>query len=221
MSINRAVNNRAVKWLFRPENRFFTYLESISALVCGATEIFDSFRAAKSREQFRQIADSMRLKEQETDELAHTLYDEVDKSYGFTPLDREDMHALARALDDILDAMDSASERIYLFKLLALTEPMLELVRIQCEAVREVAHCVRQLRDLRHIEEIRVHMIHVHSLENEGDKLYRKSLEALFDNISDPIELLRQKEVLDALEDGIDSCENAVHVIRSVAVKNG
>jgi len=212
--------DRAIKWLLPHENRFFLYLDSIAASAIGAADVFMRFREANDRDEFRKIADALRLKEQETDELAHTLYEELDKSF-VTPIDREDLHELAHALDDILDAMDNAAEQIYLFKLPKLTDNMRELVRIQGEAVREVAKCIKRLQDLRQVDEIRVHIIHVNSLENEGDKLYRKSLEALFDNMIDPIELIRQKEILDALEDAIDSCENVVNVIRSVVVKNG
>jgi predicted phosphate transport protein (TIGR00153 family) len=212
--------DRAIKWLLPHENRFFLYLNSISASAAGGADIFSKFRDAKNRDEFKQIADALRLKEQETDQLAHTLYEELDKSF-VTPIDREDLHQLAHALDDILDAMDNAAEQIYLFKLPSLTDNMRELIRIQGESVREVANCVNALQDLRQIDEIRVHIIHVNTLENEGDKLYRKALEALFDNMIDPIELIRQKEILDALEEAIDSCENVVNVIRSVVVKNG
>lgn len=212
--------DRAIKWLLPHENRFFLYLSSIAESAASAADMFAKFRDAKSREDFRKIAEVLRVKEAETDELAHTLYEELDKTF-VTPIDREDLHSLTHALDDILDSLDSTAEQIYLFKLLTLTEPMRELVRIQCEAVHEVVKCVKQLQDLGKIDQIRVHIIHVNSLENEGDKVYRKSLEALFDNVVDPIELIRQKEILDALEDGIDACEHVVNVVRSVVVKNG
>ncbi len=212
--------DRFFKWFLPHENRFFTYLESIANNAAAAALVFSTFREATSREDFKKIAKILRMKEAETDAFAHTLYEELDKTF-VTPIDREDLHALTHALDDILDTMDSAAEQIYLFKLPSLTEPMREMVRIETEAVLEVVKCVKELHDLGKADQIRVHIIHVNSLENEGDKIYRKALEALFDNMIDPIELIRQKEILDALEDAIDSCEHVVNLIRSVVVKNG
>src|SRR5437868_772317 len=108
--------DRAIKWLLPHENRFFVYLGSIAENAAAAAEIFGRFRAAESREGFGAIAEALRVKEHETDELAHTLYEELDKTF-VTPIDREDLHELAHALDDILDEMDNAAEQIYLFKL--------------------------------------------------------------------------------------------------------
>jgi predicted phosphate transport protein (TIGR00153 family) len=212
--------DRAIKWLLPHENRFFIYLENIAANAGAAADVFATFREAKGREEFKKIAKTLRMKESETDALAHTLYEELDKTF-ITPIDREDLHALTHALDDIMDTMDSAAEQIYLFKLPNLTEPMREMIRIECEAVHETVKCVKELHDMGKADQIRIHIIHVNSLENEGDKVYRKALEALFDNMIDPIELIRQKEILDALEDAIDSCEAVVNLIRSVVVKNG
>lgn len=195
------------------------YLESIANSAATAADIFSHFREASDRDAFKKLAEQLRTKEHETDELAHTLYEELDRTF-VTPIDREDLHALTHALDDILDLMETAAEKIMLFKLPRLTEPMRELVRIEREAVHEVAACVRRLRDMSKVDEIRVHIIHVNSLENEADKVYRKALESLFDNTIDPIELIRQKEVLDGLEEAIDASEHVVNVIRSVMVKN-
>ncbi|MEI6234496.1 MAG: DUF47 family protein [Planctomycetota bacterium] len=210
----------AIKWLLPRENRFFMYLETIANSAASAADVFNTFRTAEGREEFKKIAKILRAKEAETDALAHTLYEELDKTF-VAPIDREDLHALTHALDDILDNMDSAAEQIYLFKLPGLTDSMREMIRIQCEAVHEVVKCVHELPDLGKYDQIRVHIIHVNALENEGDKVYRKALEALFDNMIDPIELIRQKEILDALESAIDSCEHLVNLIRSVVVKNG
>jgi len=209
-----------IKFLLPRENKFYMYLESIAASTGAGADIFGKFRDAADRDEFKRLAEQLRTKEHETDELAHTMYEELDKTF-VTPIDREDLHSLTHALDDILDLMETAAEKIVLYKLPRLTESMREMVRIECEAVHEVVACVRRLSNLNKVDEIRVHIIHVNSLENDADKVYRKALESLFDNTIDPIELIRQKEVLDGLEESIDACEHVVNVIRSVVVKNG
>ena len=212
--------DRVVKWLLPRENRFFVYLNSIAESVGSAADVFAQFRTAQGREDYKKIAEALRLKEHETDEIAHRLYEELDKTF-VTPIDREDLHALTSALDDVLDLMEGCSEQIVLYKLENLTDSMRELVRISQEAAHEVAKCVALLQDLSKADELQVHIIHVNSLENEGDKVYRKALEHLFDHTIDPIELVREKEILDALEASIDASEDVMDLIRSVVVKNG
>lgn len=212
--------DRIVKWLLPRENRFFVYLESIARNVGAAADIFAEFRTAKGREDFERIATTLRIKEHETDELAHLLYEELDKTF-VTPIDREDLHALTSKLDDVLDIIESCAGQIVLYKLPQLTDSMRELIRVSVESAHEVVKCVPLLQDLSKVDEIQVHVIHVNSLENEGDKIHRKALEALFDHMIDPIELVRQKEILDGLEDSIDASEDVMDLIRSVVVKNG
>jgi uncharacterized protein len=212
--------DRFVKWLLPRENRFFIYLESIAKNVITAADIFAEFRTAKGPEDFKRIAESLRRLEHETDELAHVLYEELDKTF-VTPIDREDLHALTAALDDVMDLIESSAGQIVLYKLPKLTDPMRELVRIGQESAHEVAKCISVLQDVNKLDEIQVHVIHTNSLENEADKIYRKALEKLFDTTIDPIELVREKEILDALEETIDACEDVMDLIRSVVVKNG
>jgi predicted phosphate transport protein (TIGR00153 family) len=212
--------DRAVKWLLPRNDRFFLYMQSIAKAVEEGANIFAEFRTADSREKFTQISERLRRKEHETDELAHLLYEELDKTF-VTPIDREDLHALTSALDDVLDLIERCANHIVIYKLKSLTEPMKELLRVSQSAATEVTRCIEVLQDVSKIDEIQVHVIHVNSLENEGDKIYRKALESLFEDAIDPIELLRQKEILDMLEDTIDACEDVMDLIRSVVVKNG
>ena len=212
--------DRMVKWLLPRENRFFVYLDSIAKNVAGGADIFLELCAAKGPEDFKRISEALRLKEHETDELAHLLYGELDKTF-VTPIDREDLHALTSALDDVLDIIEDCSGQIVLYKLAGLTEPMRHMIRITQESAHEISKCVALLQDLSKVDEIQVHVIRVNSLENEGDKIYRKALEHLFDVTVDPIQLLREKEILSAMEDSIDACEDVMDLIRSVVVKNG
>ncbi len=212
--------DRIVKWLLPRENRFFTYLESIAKNVQLGADVFAELRDAKDPEGFKQIAERLRRIEHEGDEIAHLLYEELDKTF-VTPIDREDLHALTSTLDDVLDIFEACAGRIVIYRLPKFTDPMRELVRIAREAAHAVARCISLLRDIGKIDEIQVHVVHVNALENEGDKIYRNALEKLFAEQKDPIELIREKEVLDALEESIDACEDVMDLVRSVVVKNG
>lgn len=212
--------DRIVKWLLPRENRFFLYLDSIAKNVVAGADAFAEIRNVQGLERFQEIADRLRRIEHEGDEIAHLLYEEIDKTF-VTPIDREDLHALTSTLDDVLDIVEACAGRIVIYKLDRLTDPMRELVRICQESAHEVARCVSLLQDMSQLDEIQVHVVHVNALENEGDKIYRKALEKLFAEQKDPIQLIREKEILDGLEESIDACEDVMDLVRSVVVKNG
>jgi len=208
-----------IRWFLPQENRFFVFLNSMASNVAAAADIFAQFRTAKGPEDFRRISEALRRKEHETDDLAHLVYEALDKTF-ITPIDREDLHSLASALDEVLDVMDRGAAEVVLYKLEQVTDPMRELARVVQEAAHDIAKCIALLPHLGRSDEIQVHVIHVNSLENEGDKIYRKGVEFLFDTMVDPIELIRQKEILNAMEDAIDACEDVMDVVRSVVVRN-
>lgn len=212
--------DKIVKWFLPRENRFFTYLDSISRGVTAGADIFAQLKTASGRADYEKIAESLHHKEEETDNFAHLLYEELDKTF-VTPIDREDLHHITSALDDILDIMEACAAQIVLYKLENLTEPMKDLVGKVQEASKEVSLCVGLLSNMDKLDEIQLHVIRVNSLENEGDKVYRKAMASLFENETDPIELIREKEILDSLESCIDACEDVMDIVRSVVVKNG
>lgn len=213
--------DRMVKWLLPRENSFFLYLDSMAGKMVETATIFAELRAGPGGpDAFRQIADRLREKEHEADEIAHLIYEELDRNF-VTPLDREDLHAITSALDEIVDVIESTASRMAIYALPRLTDPMKELIRITQESAAEVAKSIHLLQDLSKIDEIQVHIVHVNSLENEGDRIYRTELERVFREVKDPIELIREKEVLAQLERAIDNCEDVMDLIRSVVVKNG
>ena len=213
--------DKLVSFLLPTENKFFTYLQSIAKNVQEGADVFAELRNAKSMEDHLKIAERMRRIEHEGDELAHLLYEELDKTF-VTPLDREDLHLLCSELDSIIDRAESCANRIVIFRLAALSEPMREQIRIYQECARAVYRCVCLLSDLSKIDEINTHFVHVNTLENEADKIYRAELARLFaDPPKDVVDFIRQKEILDALERAIDACEDVMDLMRSVVVKNG
>ena len=157
--------------------------------------------------------------EHEGDQLAHALYDDLDQSF-VTPIDREDLHDLTSALDDVLDQMEECAGFIVIYRLGKLTPAMQAMIRLARDAAVEVGDCVALLGDPKRHEELQRKFVRVHELENQGDELYRAEVGRLFGDGLDPIELIREKEVLDALEASIDACDTVCDRIRSVVVKN-
>ena len=133
----------------------------------------------------------------------------------------KDLARLAKVLDSVVDEMEHSAAFAALFRFERLTDPMREMVRITVAAAGEIARAARQLRQYADPDSVKGPTLAIHTLENEADTVYRAAIEALFSNGTAPIELVRQKDMLFSLEAGVDQCEDAMDVIRSVVVKNG
>ena len=212
--------DRIVRFVLPRQDHFFTLLEQIAERMTASAAIFSELSVAASHEQFANISLRLSPIEAEADQLCHRMFDELDKTF-VTPIDREDLASLTKALDDVIDGMEDSAAFAALFRFDALTDPMRQLVRIMAATAGELARAVGQLRKFSEPESIHAMAVAVHTLENEADIVYRRAIEELFGNGATARELVRQKDMLYSLEAGIDECEDAMDVIRSVVVKNG
>jgi predicted phosphate transport protein (TIGR00153 family) len=212
--------DRMVRFVLPRQDVFFGLLEEIGGRITAAAEVFSELNNAKSHEQFKDIAGRLKPIETEADKICHQVYDELDKTF-VTPIDREDLAHLTKAFDDVIDGMEHSAAFAALFRFNTLSSAMCEMVDITVKAATELATAIRNLRHFGDPESIRKQTLAVHTLENQADSVYRTAVEYLFMNGTDPKELVRQKDMLFNLEAGVDQCEDAMDVIRSVVVKNG
>lgn len=212
--------DRLVRLLLPRQDFFFTLLEEIAAKMEVAATVFSELCGASDHVQLAAIASRLKPIETEADDLCHQLYEHLDRTF-VTPIDREDLAHLTKALDDVIDGMEHAAAFAALFRFSTLTEPMRQMIGITARAVAELRQAVGNLRNFSDPEAIHRQTVAVHTLENEGDAVYRGAIAALFANGLDARELIRQTEMFFSLEEGVDACENAMDVIRSVLVKNG
>jgi uncharacterized protein len=212
--------DRIVRFLLPRQDRFYTLLEEIATKMTVAATIFGELGAATTHAQLSDIAARLKLIETETDGLCHRLYEELDQTF-VTPIDREDLAHLTSALDNVIDAMEHSAAFAVLFRFEILPESMRQMVRITTQATVELSRAVSYLRKQKDAEAIHGPTVAVHTLENEADAVYRSAVENLFADGTEARELIRQKDMLFSLEKGVDRCEDAMDVIRSVIVKNG
>ena len=212
--------NRIVRFVLPRQDVFFTLLEELAAKITETAVVFGELADAKGREQFGDIARRIKPIETQADQVCHRVYDELDRTF-VTPIDREDLAALTKALDDVIDGMEHAAAFTALFRFDRLTDPMRQMVRITIQASAELARAVGNLRKFNDPESIRGPTVAIHTFENEADGLYRSAVAALFEDGVEARDLVRQKDMLFSLEKGVDRCEDAMDVIRSVVVKNG
>jgi uncharacterized protein Yka (UPF0111/DUF47 family) len=151
------------------------------------------------------------------DDLTGEIINLLNTQY-ITPFDREDIYGLASATDDVLDHMDDASELLAVYRITETTEA----ARRQCAVMVSAAqHLASALGSLRGLAEADGHLLEVKRFEDEGDRILREAIGALFaDPGADPLYVIRWKDVYDALEDAIDACETAAHHVGNIVVKN-
>jgi len=162
-------------------------------------------------------ADEIKEVEHKCDFLTHEIIQRLNRTF-VTPLDREDIHALARSLDDVMDAIDASAALVRLYRL--------ETVRV---GARELARTITMSTDQVHValeamekhKALTTHAVEINRLENEADRIHQQAVSRLFDDERDPIVVMKWKEALDFLEDATDRCEDVANVLEGVMVKHG
>jgi predicted phosphate transport protein (TIGR00153 family) len=158
--------------------------------------------------------------EHECDITTHEIMDKLNRTF-VTPIDREDIHSLAKVLDDVVDIIQAISERMLLFNIDKTTEDLLELAKTLEEAVSNVSKAVTAIRELNRPRRILDYCIEINRLENRGDRTSERAIGALFQNNQDPLEVLKWKEIYDSTEAAIDKCEDIANIIEGIVVKHG
>ncbi len=198
------------------------------------TSFFDFFdrHAAKTVEgakQFLSVATgeiavvpgARRIKEieHETDVITHHCVEALHKTF-ITPLERDDIYRLITRMDDIMDFVEAASERIALYEITVLRPPCRELGEILVRSTEAVQQAVRGLRDMKHAEAVIKACIEINRMENEADDVLRSAVAALFKTERDPIAVIMWKEIFENLEAATDRCEDVANIIEGVVLEH-
>ena len=165
-----------------------------------------------------QQAERVKAVEHQGDEITHAVIERLHQTF-ITPIDRDDMHRLISRMDDVLDLIEASSERIWLYELRTIEPEARAFADVLVKSVQAVGDAVRCLRDLRDREALSAHCTEINRLENEGDQLLRRAVARLFHDSTDPIHVIKWKEIYDNLENAIDRCEDVANVIEGVALE--
>ena len=158
--------------------------------------------------------------EHEGDRLTHAIYSRLNSTF-VTPFDREDIHALAGQLDDVLDAIEAAADMLVLHRVTEPLEAVIEQARLIDRAARATADGLRNLRGLKQ-EPLRTYLITINELENEGDRLYRRARAHLYNfNAEHPARyVLMWKDIVEQLEEALDDFEHVSNTVESAIIKH-
>jgi len=201
---------------FPKEIDFFEIFDRASVNITKAATLLVSLM-----ENFDNIA--IRAKEiheleQDGDMLTHDIMKKLNKTF-ITPIDREDLYALASRLDDILDLIWAVADRLTVFKLKESTNEAIVMSKDLLVTAEYVHKAIKKLKE-KNYSHVQEYCIEINRLENRIDRIFRDALGKLFDEIKDPILIIKWKEIYEHLEDASDKCEDVSNVIESIVLKN-
>jgi hypothetical protein len=153
------------------------------------------------------------------DDITHTIFIELSKNF-ITPFDREDIHTLASAIDDIADYIHASAGNIELYQVTNIGDAMIKLAELLVEMCGDLEKAIKELRSFKNIRVIADACVRINSAENQADYVCNLAIARLFEFETNAIELIKQKEVLQTLEIATDKCEDAANVLESILVKN-
>jgi predicted phosphate transport protein (TIGR00153 family) len=196
------------------ETKFFEIFENMASNVTeGARVLHQILQTFENVE-----AGVQRIKEIEHrgDDMTHAVMTKLNQTF-ITPFDREDIHRLASSLDDVLDFVNAAGQRLVLYKIRRAPSPAAELARLIVRQSEELTKAVSLLEKNKHVLE---HCVEINRLEDEADSVCREAIANLFENEKDPIELIKMKELFEVLEMATDKAEDAANVLEAVVLKS-
>jgi len=197
------------------EERFYDDFIAMAEQIRGGAILLDGMLAPERPVWDK--ADEIKEIEHKCDFITHEIIQRLNRTF-VTPIDREDIHELARSLDDVMDAIDASATLVRLYRLERVRFGSRELAHIISACTREIRLALEALEQAKGVA---THAVEINRLENEADRAHQQAVSRLFDEEPNPIVVLKWKETLDFLEQATDRCEDVANVIEGVIVKHG
>jgi predicted phosphate transport protein (TIGR00153 family) len=196
------------------EERFYDDFTAMAEQIKHGADLLDAMIAPDK--PLWDKADEIKEVEHKCDFLTHEIIQRLNRTF-VTPLDREDIHELARSLDDVMDAIDASASIVRLYHIDSVRPGARELTRLVRDSAVQVVHAIKALEKRKGVAECAVE---INRLENEADRAHQAAVSALFNDEKDAIVIMKWKEILDFLEEATDRCEDVANVLEGVVVKH-
>ncbi|GFP74810.1 DUF47 domain-containing protein [Clostridium fungisolvens] len=201
-----------------PKNdKFFDLFISFSEIISDAAHALDDF--VKSPNEANEKYEHLRDIEHRGDDELHKILEEVNNSF-ITPIDREDIFIIGKALDDVVDYIEDTAARFLMYNVNEVNESALLISANIVKASDEIKLLMQAFKNMKNTAEIKNKIVEVNKLENDCDRIYRESMKALFSGGTKEIKIIIWKDIYESLEDAIDSCEKLANVIEGVVTKH-
>ncbi|NOT64156.1 MAG: DUF47 domain-containing protein [Acidobacteria bacterium] len=201
--------------LLPKEDKYFDQFNRLASNIHGSAQLLQKlFNDFGNRAAY---ADQIKQLEHTCDEITHGIIKQLNLTF-ITPFDREDIHALASQLDDVIDGIEYVSRRVILYRLTAPTNDAVKMIDVLVRLTASLEKAVGSLE--KDGEGLLKECAGIHTLESEGDTYHHDAVDRLFSTETDPIQILKLKELYEKLERAIDKCEDAANVLESITLKN-
>jgi len=201
--------------VFAPRDRvYFELFEEAGQNIMQAADLLDQLMSGYP--DSKELAQEILVCEHEGDRITHDIIQRLNQTF-VTPIDREDILALASALDDIVDFTEEVADYLGLYRIEAPMDQAIKLARVLKAAARQIAEAIPRLRGFR---DISGYTVEINRLENEGDRITREAVASLFDGGIDPMVVIRWKDLFERLEAAIDATERVANILEGIVIKN-
>ena len=210
--------NSIFQFLVPKDKKFFPLFEQASQnLILLAETLHEAVNAPKAEREnyFKRIEEL----EAVIEEITHKTHLELSRNF-ITPFDREDIHALVKAMDDVADYLHGSASRMRLYQVEKITKSIRKLTEINLEACQQIGVAITELKDMKNLKVIADACKKINKLESKADNVFDKAVSDIFENETDAKNIIKYKEVLSALESASDKCKSVANVLESVVVKH-
>lgn len=206
-----------LQFLLPKDKKFFPlFAQGTENLVRGSKVLVELVNTTPDKR--KELVKEIESIEHTGDNITHMIFNELSRNF-ITPFDREDMHKLASDIDDVLDFIHGSAKRIDLYKVTELSDSITMLADCILKGAIELNVAVKNLENLKNSNIIKESCVKINSLENHADDVFNMGIARLFEEEKDPINIIKIKEILSALETATDKCEDAANTIQTILVK--
>lgn len=202
--------------MFKKKDIFFTKFEEMADTIVEAAEYFA--KGVSDLSNVAEFAKNMKELESKCDAHTHTILKELNKTF-ITPIEREDILALTTSLDDVLDGIEASTSRFEMYHIRENDEYITMFGEVLVRSAHQIQKAIYLLTKKKLLD-IREHCIALNELENQADDLLRVGITSLFAKVTDPIELIKRKEIYERLEQTTDCCEDVANTLESIIMRN-
>ena len=210
--------DRFIQALLPHDDRFFHFFEESAQNLIEATLLLKKLAAAPPSER-NALANQVHELEHKGDNVTHKTFAALNSTF-VTPFDREDIHVLASALDDVMDYIDGGASRFVLYRIQECPKEVLSLIDILYASVCELQRGVALIQDMKDSERLHQTLQKINEYENKADTEFERAIADLFDKEKDPIKIIKLKEIYVGLETATDKCEDAANVMEGILIKH-
>jgi predicted phosphate transport protein (TIGR00153 family) len=196
------------------DREFFDLFEEAGGNILRAAGLLEEM--LKDFPERSELARDILICEQDGDRITHDIIQRLNQTF-VTPIDREDVLALASALDDVVDYTEEVADYLGLYKIEAPMDQALDLAHVLHSCARQIAEAMPRLRGFKDISH---YTVEINRLENDGDRIVREAIASLFDTGIDPMVVIRWKDIFERLEEAIDATEHVANILEGIVIKN-